>query len=434
MYFVIKHKKTPKYQLLRSNESITTVSTLYQAFYKDGVTVNAVKYVSPFFMDTLFINKNCNVYTYTCFELEKQYALWTYSKTKNLCNDSFKTIRSYCSQFISRIANRYNIFEEFTEPIPSIDDADLPVGTSQSSSSISSSDHAHESTPSTSTFETEPEIVPLPPSDFETFKRESVFKVKKNKFPSVFETFDDKEGQEILLTTNYIPENGITFIIFEVKETNNTYKQCTFLDTNYISYLSKLKEFGIDNISIQTFLVFPSSPVLSGLIEYFDLFGKWEKGQHSNFIESAYRIYKIVQNKPYKGVLIKALAEHIFSNYTHSLNSQISISEMYDAYNTKTAMINPMHIVANSKFFVDVLKFFNMHIENGSILHLKKRETPMNVSLGINQKLNSLLKSSYVTKVIGLRAEPKVLVTTTDIPWQMSSHVEFEINNIPPFT
>ena len=233
--------------------------------------------------------------------------------------------------------------------------------------------------------------------------------------------FDDKEVPNT--TTEHINENALVLLIYDRHLSGTSW---TILSSKHIDILKKLEQICINDICIKSIFVFPNLKSIPGLIAHFNLHTYYGKPE---FWQNIYILYKIVNEKPQKGEMIKAIADFVFSHYETDLTESIPLQDMMNAFrDSKVMQCTPLNVMIDAEVFLKTLKFFNIQIKKGRVMYFKKGTSNIAFFNDGNQYVTSSIANK---KNHQLRMEPNLLhhhkPNLFKFPFMKSSHLEYDL-------
>lgn len=220
--------------------------------------------------------------------------------------------------------------------------------------------------------------------------------------PEEMQPFDDKpcllyqpiEFQKFTPANNII-EEGIIMITF-FNNTTNAHKTI-YCETKDIPLISKVKKYGLQEISNINVYVFPQTSITRHLLDFHQIEASLTNTHE--FAQKVYDVHAVLHKPPCKKILIKSVMEFLFSNYSFDILSSVAYDSLYrdfTEFNYKFVQRISLNVIVGNKLFEDILKYLCLASADGHVKFLKLKSQPTMINFDISNKLHNLYQSSYV--------------------------------------
>jgi hypothetical protein len=426
MYYLVISKTDNFVQIVRTTASLAVMKRFYTSFYKNTYTIISCWLPESFLLS--IIPPSTNHIKLHRYELAIQFSKWCYVQGKNTVTNYYNLMKHYVEMYIEE-RNRVNglVFDE--DDI--CDDGNNDVTENKQTESCNKeTDTEQDKIQDKIQEKTIEDAVKLvhdvikknddavcTPTEIEGYNNSTnaIFR-KKRSTQLCHEYFAEIEkDMSFVKGINDLSEYKI--IIRFVNAQDKSVGVTTFSHDD-MTYLRNLGSIGITDIKYDDVAFFPFTPIIDSLVEQMNLADKSKE----DFILAVLKIRKFLFEKgSLKTVIIKSFLERIHSMFEFDFNSTIPLKDFADTLQNDGAMA--IYIMWDVKMCSACLEYLGYQVHDGKINFLKKRTTPISIRFNIDVEVQSLLKTSYVSKInYDLRAPPQIPKQSINSPWNLSSH------------
>jgi hypothetical protein len=240
-----------------------------------------------------------------------------------------------------------------------------------------------------------------------------VYEHKKNK-NTLYASIDnfmltdiEKINKDMVYETNNSFKK-FNMILRTYNTVTNTYTVSCFDDT-YWQNIQDITSIGLDNIQIKDVLFFDHMVKLESLLYIV-------KATHvmNNYVNSVYKLRKLLCIKPEQCNIIKKVIQMIYSKYEYDFTSKVCLKSMY--FNNKN---QTKYDSIDYKSFLNIILYLGYKIENGHVLYIKELENPIIVEIPSfkTSETNMIVQK----RNLQIRSEPPITIIPNISQWQVSS-------------
>jgi hypothetical protein len=240
-----------------------------------------------------------------------------------------------------------------------------------------------------------------------------VYEHKKNK-TTLYASIDnfmltdiEKINKDMVYETNNSFKK-FNMILRTYNTVTNTYTVSCFDDT-YWQNIQDITSIGLDNIQIKDVLFFDHMVKLESLLYIV-------KATHvmNNYVNSVYKLRKLLCIKPEQCNIIKKVIQMIYSKYEYDFTSKVCLKSMY--FNNKN---QTKYDSIDYKSFLNIILYLGYKIENGHVLYIKELENPIIVEIPSfkTSETNMIVQK----RNLQIRSEPPITIIPNISQWQVSS-------------